>query len=87
VTGAAVLCSVAVCQQTAIEQNAVVALLQQVLITRSVGWHTAACLLKINRLGASFVLKWVMNNVDCADAGRIRHDINAPEPRSIILAT
>ncbi|MCU7937625.1 MAG: hypothetical protein KZQ99_22695, partial [Candidatus Thiodiazotropha sp. (ex Dulcina madagascariensis)] len=34
-------------------QNAAVAPLQQVLITLSVGWHTAACRLNINWLGAS----------------------------------
>jgi hypothetical protein len=49
-------CSAAVCQPTARHQNAAVARLQQVLITQSVGWHTAACLLKINRLGASSLL-------------------------------
>jgi hypothetical protein len=49
-------CSAAVCQPTARHQNAAVARLQQVLITQSVGWHTAACLLKINRLGASGLL-------------------------------
>jgi putative intracellular protease/amidase len=45
--------SAAVCLPTARHQNAAVALLQQVLITRSVGRQTAACLLFINMLGAS----------------------------------
>jgi hypothetical protein len=38
------------------KRQAAVAILRQVLITQSVGWHTAACLLKINRSGASSLL-------------------------------
>jgi|GEM_PF-6261135 len=64
--------SAIVCQVTARHQCATVALLQQVLITQSVAWHTIACHYNYKLLGASRISRLCVVTLDKASASCLR---------------